>query len=244
MCQVIEHHIDPRRHGGGERGQTPHRHRFFVRLPIAAPIGYARSSSDTNRSVSFILETITGLADSFISVLDKWQNGITLGTSARLLRLLSLFQARRCWVGAELADRLEITGRTLRRDVDRLRRLGYPVHSTAGTAGGYQLGAGATLPPLLLEDGEAVAVGLRTAADGTVAGIEEASVRALSKLEQVLPPRLRRRVAALSSFIMPLANAGRSGGGCGDAAGERQRVDSVGINRREVVNERVRQRKE
>jgi predicted DNA-binding transcriptional regulator YafY len=131
------------------------------------------------------------------------------GTSVRLLRLLSLFQARRYWSGAELSERLEITGRTLRRDVDRLRSLGYPVHSTSGTAGGYQLGAGATLPPLLLADDEAVAVavGLRTAASGTVTGIEEASVRALSKLEQVLPPRLRRRVAALSSFIMPLANA-------------------------------------
>jgi predicted DNA-binding transcriptional regulator YafY len=133
-----------------------------------------------------------------------------LQTSARLLRLLSLFQARRYWSGGELSHRLEITGRTLRRDVDRLRSLGYPVHSTSGTAGGYQLGAGATLPPLLLDDDEAVAVavGLRTAASGTVAGIEEASLRALSKLEQVLPSRLSRRVAALHSFIVPLANAG------------------------------------
>src|SRR5712692_7987630 len=125
-----------------------------------------------------------------------------LQTSARLLRLLSLFQSRRYWSGAELSERLELTSRPLRRDVDRLRSLGYPVDSTAGTAGGYQLGAGATLPPLLLDDDEAVAVaiGLRTAASGTVAGIEEASVRALSKLEQVLPSRLRRRVAALHSF--------------------------------------------
>jgi predicted DNA-binding transcriptional regulator YafY len=133
-----------------------------------------------------------------------------LQTSARLLRLLSLFQARRYWSGGELSTRLEITGRTLRRDVDRLRSLGYPVHSTSGTAGGYQLGAGATLPPLLLDDDEAVAVavGLRTAASGTVSGIEEASVRALSKLEQVLPSRLARRVAALHSFIVPLASCG------------------------------------
>src|ERR1700678_1029762 len=133
-----------------------------------------------------------------------------LETSARLLRLLSLFQARRYWSGAELAERLEVTPRTLRRDVDRLRSLGYPVNSTSGAAGGYQLGAGATLPPLLLDDDEAVAVavGLRTAASGTVTGIEEASVRALSKLEQVLPSRLRRRVSALHSFIMPLGNAG------------------------------------
>lgn len=133
-----------------------------------------------------------------------------LETSARLLRLLSLFQARRYWSGAELSERLEVTARTLRRDVDKLRSLGYPVNSTSGTAGGYQLGAGATLPPLLLDDEEAVAVavGLRTAASGTVSGIEEASVRALAKLQQVLPSRLRRRVTALHSFIVPLANAG------------------------------------
>jgi predicted DNA-binding transcriptional regulator YafY len=135
-----------------------------------------------------------------------------LQTSARLLRLLSLFQARRYWSGVELSERLEVTGRTLRRDVDRLRSLGYPVHSTSGTSGGYQLGAGATLPPLLLDDDEAVAVavGLRTAASGTVAGIEEASVRALLKLEQVLPSRLRRRVSALHSFIVQLTNHGPS----------------------------------
>jgi predicted DNA-binding transcriptional regulator YafY len=133
-----------------------------------------------------------------------------LETSARLLRLLSLFQAQRYWSGAELSERLEVTPRTLRRDVDRLRSLGYPVNSTSGAAGGYQLGSGATLPPLLLDDEEAVAVavGLRTAASGTVTGIEEASVRALAKLQQVLPGRLRRRVTALQSFIVPLANAG------------------------------------
>lgn len=129
-----------------------------------------------------------------------------LGTSARLLRLLSLFQAQRYWGGAELSERLDVTARTLRRDVDRLRSLGYPVHSTSGIAGGYQLGAGANLPPLLLDDDEAVAValGLRTSASGGVTGIEEASVRALLKLEQVLPPRLRHRVAALHGFIVPL----------------------------------------
>jgi predicted DNA-binding transcriptional regulator YafY len=133
-----------------------------------------------------------------------------LETSARLLRLLSLFQARRYWSGAELVERLEVTSRTLRRDVDRLRRLGYPVHSTSGTSGGYQLGAGATLPPLLLDDEEAiaVAVGLRTSASGSVTGIEESSVRALAKLEQVLPSRLRRRISALHSFIVPVANSG------------------------------------
>lgn len=133
-----------------------------------------------------------------------------LQTSARLLRLLSLFQAQRYWSGADLSQRLEVTGRTLRRDVDRLRSLGYPVHSTSGTAGGYQLGGGATIPPVLLDDEEAVAValGLRTSASGSVTGIEEASVRALVKLEQVLPPRLRHRVAALHSYIVPLGNQG------------------------------------
>src|SRR5277367_5034428 len=127
-----------------------------------------------------------------------------LETSARLLRLLSMFQARRYWSGAQLSERLDVTPRTLRRDVDRLRSLGYLVNSTSGTAGGYQLGAGATLPPLLLdaEEAVAVAVGLRTAASGTVTGIEEASVRALAKLQQVLPARLRRRVSALNSFIL------------------------------------------
>jgi len=133
-----------------------------------------------------------------------------LETSARLLRLLSMFQARRYWSGAELAERLEVTARTLRRDVDRLRSLGYPVNSTSGVAGGYQLGAGATLPPLLLDDEEAVAVavGLRTAASGSVSGIEEASVRALAKLQHVLPTRLRKRLSALHSFIVPLTNPG------------------------------------
>lgn len=129
-----------------------------------------------------------------------------LQTSARLLRLLSLFQARRYWSGADLSQSLKVNARTLRRDVDRLRSLGYPVHSSSGVAGGYQLGAGATLPPLLLDDDEAVAValGLRTSARGGVSGLEEASVRALLKLEQVLPPRLRSRVAALHGFVLPL----------------------------------------
>jgi predicted DNA-binding transcriptional regulator YafY len=131
-------------------------------------------------------------------------------TAARLLRLLSILQAREFWTGGELARRLEVTERTLRRDIDRLRSLGYPVHSTSGTAGGYKLGAGAALPPLLLDDDEAiaVAVGLQTAAGGSVAEIGEASARALAKLEQVLPKRLRRRLAALRSSIVRLADAG------------------------------------
>jgi predicted DNA-binding transcriptional regulator YafY len=122
-------------------------------------------------------------------------------TSSRLLDLLSLLQARRDWPGAELAERLEVSGRTIRRDVERLRGLGYPVESLTGPAGGYRLRAGAAMPPLLLDEGEAIAiaVGLRTAARSSVAGIEETSVRALVKLEQVLPKHLRRRVAALGS---------------------------------------------
>ncbi|HEX7305122.1 YafY family protein [Lentzea sp.] len=133
-----------------------------------------------------------------------------LETSARLLKLLSLLQVRRDWTGPELADRLSVDVRTIRRDVDKLRSLGYPVTSLPGSAGGYQLGAGAELPPLLLDDDEAVAVavGLRTAANGTVAGIEETSVRALTKLEQILPTRLRRRVQALQMHTTALTSAG------------------------------------
>jgi len=122
-------------------------------------------------------------------------------TSSRLLDLLSLLQARRDWPGAELAARLEVSGRTIRRDVERLRALGYPVESLTGPAGGYRLQAGTAMPPLLLDEEEAIAiaVGLRTAARASVAGIEETSIRALVKLEQVLPAHLRRRVAALGS---------------------------------------------
>jgi predicted DNA-binding transcriptional regulator YafY len=125
-------------------------------------------------------------------------------TSARLLRLLALLQAQRFWSGSALARELEITERTLRRDIDRLRSLGYPVHSTAGVAGGYELGAGRALPPLSLEDDEAlaVAIGLSTAAGGGVAGVEEAALRALTKLEQVLPERIRRRINAIHSHVV------------------------------------------
>ena len=122
-------------------------------------------------------------------------------TSSRLLELLSLLQARRDWPGAELADRLEVSRRTIRRDVERLRDLGYPVESLTGPAGGYRLRAGTAMPPLLLDDDEAIAiaVGLGTAARASVTGIEETAVRALVKLEQVLPAHLRRRVRALGS---------------------------------------------
>jgi predicted DNA-binding transcriptional regulator YafY len=129
-------------------------------------------------------------------------------TSSRLLELLSLLQGRRDWPGNELADRLEVSGRTIRRDIERLRQLGYPVESLTGPAGGYRLRSGSAMPPLLLDDDEsiAIAVGLRTAAGGSVAGIEETAVRALVKLEQVLPAHLRRRVGALGSatFTLPV----------------------------------------
>ena len=128
-------------------------------------------------------------------------------TSSRLLEMLSLLQGRRDWPGRELAERLEVSGRTIRRDVERLRRLGYPVESLTGPAGGYRLRAGSAMPPLLLDDDEAIAiaVGLRTAAGASVAGIEETAVRALVKLEQVLPAHLRRRVGALgaATFTLP-----------------------------------------
>lgn len=118
-------------------------------------------------------------------------------TAGRLLALLGLLQSRPEWPGAELAARLDVTGRTVRNDVARLRDLGYPVDAVRGPGGRYRLGVGGKLPPLVLDDDEAVAiaVGLRSA--GAVAGIEESSVRALGKLEHVLPDRLRRQVAAL-----------------------------------------------
>jgi predicted DNA-binding transcriptional regulator YafY len=124
-----------------------------------------------------------------------------MSTSERMLRLLSLLQTHRYWPGPELSDRLEVSARTLRRDVDRLRELGYQVDAVRGAAGGYQLRAGGSLPPLLLEDEEAVAVavGLRTAAAGAVAGMDDWSVQALSKVLSLMPPRLRRQMDAVAS---------------------------------------------
>src|SRR5215211_7386332 len=131
-------------------------------------------------------------------------------TSSRLLQLLSLLQARRDWPGGELAERLEVSPRTIRRDVGRLRALGYPVESITGPGGRYRLHAGTAMPPLLLDEDEAIAiaVGLRTAARASVTGIEETSVRALVKLEQVLPSHLRRRVRALQTATMTLPAGG------------------------------------
>lgn len=139
---------------------------------------------------------------------DRRENGFVLETSARLLRVLSLLQSRRDWTGAELARRLDVTTRTVRNDVDRLRRLGYPVEATSGVAGGYRLGTHAVLPPLLVDDDEAVAiaVGLRAAVAGSVVGLEEASVRALAKLQQVLPSRLRHRLETMA-YAVPIPHS-------------------------------------
>lgn len=132
-----------------------------------------------------------------------------------MLKLLSLLQTHRYWPGPELAERLEISPRTLRRDVDRLRDLGYPVDADRGVGGGYQLAAGAALPPLVIDDEEAVAiaVGLQTAAQGVIAGIEESAVQALAKVVQVVPHRLRRRVDALRAMTVPAAWASSDGNG-------------------------------
>jgi predicted DNA-binding transcriptional regulator YafY len=134
-------------------------------------------------------------------------------TGSRALQLLSLLQTHRYWPGQELSERLGVSPRTLRRDVERLRDLGYPVDATRGVAGGYQLAAGASLPPLVVDDDEAV--GLRTAAQSGIAGVDEASVRALAKIVQVMPPKLRRRVDALRTTTLsttfgpgPTADAG------------------------------------
>jgi predicted DNA-binding transcriptional regulator YafY len=126
--------------------------------------------------------------------------------TSRVLQLLSLLQTYRFWPGNELSGRLGVSSRTLRRDIDRLRELGYPVDATPGVAGGYRLASGAHMPPLLLDDDEAVAiaVGLRAAAGASIEGIEETSLRALAKLEQVLPDRLRRRVSTLHSNVVSL----------------------------------------
>jgi predicted DNA-binding transcriptional regulator YafY len=131
-------------------------------------------------------------------------------TGTRTLRLLSLLQTHRYWPGAELAERLGVSPRTLRRDVDRLRELGYPVEAQRGVDGGYQLAPGAALPPLVIDDEEAVALAvcLRTTAQGAVEGIAESSVRVLAKVEQVMPTRLRRRVEALRAMTLQASWSG------------------------------------
>src|SRR5436190_13497806 len=171
---------------------------YLSRSGIAAPVGRLRLA---------VPYELFGSG----SVLNFQEDEIDMTeTSGRLLQLLSLLQARRDWPGAELADRLGVSGRTIRRDVERLRALGYPVDSLTGPAGGYRLQAGTALPPLLLDEDEAIAiaVGLRTAARASVTGIEETAIRALVKLEQVLPAHLRRRVAALGAATFTLPASG------------------------------------
>lgn len=134
------------------------------------------------------------------------KDGEVTDTPGRLLRLLGLLQSRPTWTAPELADRLEVTTRTVRRDVARLRDLGYPVDAEVGPHGGYRLGRGGALPPLLLDDDEAVAValGLRAAADGSVDGVDDAAVSALAKLEQVLPAPLVERVRTVHEMTEDL----------------------------------------
>jgi predicted DNA-binding transcriptional regulator YafY len=134
-----------------------------------------------------------------------------LGTSARLLRLLTLLQSRSSWAGPELAERLEVTPRTLRRDVDRLRSLGYPIEGATGVAGGYLLGPGASLPPLSLDEDEATAVfvGLHAAAGTGVTGARTSAMRALAKLERVLPTRLRKNLRTLHSSVLEVGDRPR-----------------------------------
>src|SRR3954447_21809284 len=143
-----------------------------------------------------------------VSVLRLRQTVDVSETTSRVLQLLGLLQSRRVWSGEELAERLGVTGRSGRRDIDRLRDLGYPVHASKGHGGGYQLGAGAALPPLLLDPEEAVAMAvcLRVAAGGRVAGGRETALRALSKLDQVMPSRLRSQVAAVHDATTTLTS--------------------------------------
>ena len=131
-------------------------------------------------------------------------------TSTRLLQLLAILQTRRDWSGKDLASRLEVSTRTIRTDIERLRELGYPVDATPGVGGGYRLGHGSTMPPLLLDDEEvvAVAVGLRTTTSSGVTGIEEASLRALVKLEQLMPSRLRHRIDAMRTATVSVPGTG------------------------------------
>jgi len=130
-----------------------------------------------------------------------------LKTSARLLRLLSVLQSRRHWSGSELSERVGVDARTIRRDIDRLRELGYAVEASPGLGGGYQLKPGSSLPPVLLDDDEAVAVAVAVRAAGSVGKMEETAVGLLAKLDQLLPARLRKRASALHSITVSLASS-------------------------------------
>src|SRR5690606_16107053 len=180
--------------------------RMSARSPVSVAVLIRASSGvGLDRFRGYVTEHKCHFLTSIHGNLDGMAN-----TSSRTLRLLSLLQTHRHWPGPALADRLGVSVRTLRRDIDRLRELGYPVEASRGVDGGYQLAAGAALPPLVLDDEEAVAlaVGLQAAAQGGVAGIAESSVRALAKVVQVMPPRLRRRVDALRAMTVPATFGG------------------------------------
>lgn len=173
------------------------------------------------------------------------------GTTERVLRLLALLQRRSSWTAVEIAEQLQVTDRSVRRDVERLRALGYPVHAAAGVGGGYRLGAGTRLPPLLLDDEEAIAtaVSLRLASGGTVAGTGEAALRALAKLDQVMPPRLRAEVRAVHGATETLVGPGAQvdaellvtlARACRDAVRVRFRYAARGGEERERTVEPVR----
>jgi predicted DNA-binding transcriptional regulator YafY len=165
-------------------------------------------------------------------------------TPGRLLRLLSLLQQRTLWSGPELADRLGVTARTVRRDVDRLRTLGYPVDAEPGTAGGYRLGTGASLPPLLLDDDEAtaIALGLGLMASGTIGGIQEPALAALAKLDRMLPSHIRARVAAVRTTAVPMGGGERVDPGilltAARAAADRERLLMTYVDREGRESER------
>lgn len=169
-----------------------------------------------------------------------------MDTAERLLKLLGLLQGRIDWTAEELARRLEVTTRTVRRDISRLRDLGYPVEAMAGPGGGYRLGAGGKLPPLLLDDDEALAValGLRVAVTSSVGGLEEASLSAMSKLEHVLPPRLRKSLEDFAEATVSVPGMTSSTvqpavlGAASSATRERQRLRFSYVDVRGRISER------
>jgi predicted DNA-binding transcriptional regulator YafY len=149
---------------------------------------------------------VESIEDRICPQLLQYSDVVMLKTSARLLRLLWLLQSRRYWSGAELGERVEVDARTVRRDIDRLRELGYAVEASPGLGGGYQLRAGSSLPPLLLDDEEAVTVAVAVrAAASSIGKMEETAVGLLAKLDQLLPARLRKRASALHSVTISLA---------------------------------------
>ncbi|MCS5720055.1 WYL domain-containing protein [Herbiconiux sp. CPCC 205763] len=155
-------------------------------------------------------------------------------TTSRLLNLLSLLQTRRDWPGALLAERLEISHRTVRRDVERLREMGYRIQATMGPDGGYRLDAGSELPPLLFDDDQAIALAVALqGASATGAGIEEAALRALTTVRQVMPPRLRNRLQSLEFTTIPDGHAG--GGGTEQVAPDVLVAVSTAVRAREVL---------